>query len=590
MPRSAKRTRDQSSSELRKKKKRKSLSRYKRRHEHEDNFFSGAEDESVNVKKRVSDRVLNGRKPKSLSRQVRPIDDYLQELIRSDYEEEDGYSTPPPSPGSCYRGTPSPPPPIPKRRKRQFVIEYKGRYPKMDASRIKRIPGLRNPRLLKRVSKTRDIKKPIIPSALSGTEIMPGPSELRNRALSKTNTLRNKFSASDIKLSLHSIEQSLKREGIGILKVKEEDEVKAKPVVFDPMLVFKPAGERRKRKTALQMVDRGTYIAEANIMRAEAAERELSNSVKLRARGAKHEEASIQVINELPPVPLFEWWDKVLLVRPEIGYESAISNVRITSHVDHPEVMRPDKLKPVNVPLPFYLTKAERRKKRRQIRKQKHETLTDEIRLGLREPPEPKLNLENIIRVLGSQAIQDPTSCEAKARASMLKRKMEHELHNEKRRLTGQQKREKKRLRLQEDTSKEVHVALYRVSDLSDGKKRYKVDINASQYNLTGRCIRIKGAPLNLVVVEGGPRGISKYDRLMTKRIKWGDELMGNDAPNNADYCQKVWQGVTRKRSFQKFQMKLFNNAQKAREHLGECGAAHYWDQVESAGHVKETF
>jgi len=586
MSRSAKRTRDHSL-ELRKKKKRKSLSRYRRRHEHEENFFSGAEDESVNMKKRVSDRVLNGRKPKSKTSKVRPVDDYLQELIRSDWE-DDGYSTPPPSPGSCYRGTPSPPPPVPIRRKRKFVIEFKGRYPKMDASRIKRIPGLRNPRLSKRASKTRDIKNPIIPSA--GTEIMPSPSELRNLALSRTNTLRNKFSASDIKLSLHSIEQSLKREGMGMLKVKEEDEVKTKPVVFDPQLVFKPAGERRKRKTALQMVDRGTYIAEANIMRAEAAERELSNSVKLRARGAKHEEASKQVINELPPVPLFEWWDKVLLVRPEIGYESAISNVRITSHVDHPEVMRPDKLKPVNVPLPFYLTKSERRKKRRQIRKQKHETLTDEIRLGLREPPEPKLNLENIIRVLGSQAIQDPTSCEAKARASMLKRKMEHELHNEKRRLTGQQKREKKRLRLLEDTSKEVHVALYRVCDLSDGKKRYKVDINASQYNLTGRCIRIKGAPLNLVVVEGGPRGISKYDRLMTKRIKWGDELMGNDAPNNADYCQKVWQGVTRKRNFQKFQMKLFNKAQKAREHLAEFGAAHYWDQVESAGHVAETF
>jgi len=586
MSRSAKRTRDHSS-ELRKKKKRKSLSRYRRRHEHEENFFSGAEDEPVSVKKRVSDRVLNGRKHKSTSREARPVDDYLEELIRSDWE-DDGYSTQPPSPRSCYRGTPSPPPPVPKRRKRKFVIEYKGRYPKMDASRIKRIPGLRNPRLAKRPSKTKDIKKPIITSA--GTKVMPTPSELRNLALSRTNTLRNKFSASDIKISLHSIEQSLKREGMGVLKVKDEDEVKTKPVVFDPQLVFKPAGERRKRKTALQMVDRGTYIAEANIMRAEAAERELSNSVKLRARGAKHEEASKQVINELPPVPLFEWWDKVLLVRPEIGYESAISNVRITSHVDHPEVMRPDKLKPVNVPLPFYLTKAERRKKRRQIRKQKHETLTDEIRLGLREPSEPKLNLENIIRVLGSQAIQDPTSCEAKARASMLKRKMEHELHNEKRRLTGQQKREKKRLRLLEDTSKEVHVALYRVCDLSDGKKRYKVDINASQYNLTGRCIRIKGAPLNLVVVEGGPRGISKYDRLMTKRIKWGDELMGNDAPNNADYCQKVWQGVTRKRNFQKFQMKLFNNAQKAREHLGECGAAHYWDQVESAGHVTETF
>jgi len=554
-------------------------------------LFSGAEDENLCEKKITGDKQrldripMNG-KERTSSRKFQPEDDYLSELIRSDYEDGDESSTPPPSPGSRYRGTPSPPPPIAVRRKRQFVIEHKGRYPKIDSSWVRRIKGLRNPRLKKKVSKKRDVKKQILPSQPSGTEIIPGPSELRSQALSKTNSLRNKFTSTDIQVSLHSIEKSLK----GIVKVKEEEESKSKPIVFDPMLVFKPAGERRKRKTALQMVDKGTYVAVATVMRAEAAERELSNNVKLRARGAQHEEASIQVISELPPVPLFEWWDKVLLVRPEIGYESKISNVRITSHVDHPEVMRPDKLKPVNVPLPFYLTKAERRKKRRQIRKQKHETLTDEIRLGLREPPEPKLNLENIIRVLGSQAIMDPSCCEAKARASMLKRKMEHELHNEKRRLTGQQKREKKRLRLQEDTSKEVHVALYRVSDLSDGKKRYKVDINASQYNLSGRCIRIKGAPLNLVVVEGGPKGISKYDRLMMKRIKWGDELMDSNAPKNTNYCRKIWQGVTRKRNFQKFQMKLFNNAKKAREHLSECGAAHYWDQVESAGHITETF
>merc|ERR1719150_2783121 len=239
-----------------------------------------------------------------------------------------------------------------------------------------------------------------------------------------------------------------------------------------------------------------------------------------------------------------------MVTRVEMGYESQIDSKRVTSHVEHPEVVRPDRLKPVNVPLPFYLTKAERRKKRRQIRKHKHETLTDEIRLGLREPPEPKLNLENIVRVLGSQAIQDPTSAEAKARASMLKRKMEHELHNEKRRLSGHEKRDKKRAKLKEDTSKEVHVALYRVSDLSDGKKRYKVDINASQYNLTGRCIRIKGADVNMVVVEGGPKGIAKYDRLMMRRIRWGDDLMESRQGNvdNSKYCKKVWTGVGRKR------------------------------------------
>merc|ERR1719461_1202856 len=116
----------------------------------------------------------------------------------------------------------------------------------------------------------------------------------------------------------------------------------------------------------------------------------------------------------------------------------------------------------------------------------------------------------------------------------MMKRKMQHELHNESRKLTKKERSEKRKKKLQEDTSRQVHVALFRVADLSDGKKRYKVDIHASQYNLTGRALRLKDEPINLVVVEGGPRGIDRYTKLMLRRIRWADNIGAQPATLNS--------------------------------------------------------
>lgn len=42
--------------------------------------------------------------------------------------------------------------------------------------------------------------------------------------------------------------------------------------------------------------------------------------------------------------------------------------------------------------------------------------------MGLEPPPEPKLKMSNMMRVLGQQAVQDPTKIEAHVREQMLKR------------------------------------------------------------------------------------------------------------------------------------------------------------------------
>ena len=55
---------------------------------------------------------------------------------------------------------------------------------------------------------------------------------------------------------------------------------------------------------------------------------------------------------------------------------------------------------------------------RREAEKEKQE----KIQFGLVEKPEPKVRISNLMRVLGSEAVQDPTKVEAHVRAQMAER------------------------------------------------------------------------------------------------------------------------------------------------------------------------
>lgn len=73
-----------------------------------------------------------------------------------------------------------------------------------------------------------------------------------------------------------------------------------------------------------------------------------------------------------------------------------------------------------------------------------------------------QLRISNLMRVLGTEAVQDPTKIEAHVRAQMAKRQKAHEDANASRKLTDDQRRDKKIRRLQEDTTLGVHVSVYR--------------------------------------------------------------------------------------------------------------------------------
>lgn len=55
---------------------------------------------------------------------------------------------------------------------------------------------------------------------------------------------------------------------------------------------------------------------------------------------------------------------------------------------------------------------------------------------------------------------------------------------------------------MKEDLSSGVHVTVYRVRDMSNPALKFKVDMNAQQYHLTG-CVLLY-QDVNIVIVEGG--------------------------------------------------------------------------------------
>lgn len=146
----------------------------------------------------------------------------------------------------------------------------------------------------------------------------------------------------------------------------------------------------------------------------------------------------------------------------------------------------------------------------------------EKIRLGLEAPPEPKLRISNLMRVLGSEAVQDPTKIEAHVREQMLKRQKAHEEANASRQLTVEQKRQKKIRKIKEDVSLGVYVAIFRIRDLHElASKKFKIENNAKQLFMTG-CVMLY-PDCCVVVAEGGPKQLKKYKRWVRT---WDDYVL----------------------------------------------------------------
>lgn len=247
----------------------------------------------------------------------------------------------------------------------------------------------------------------------------------------------------------------------------------------DPRLSIKPAS---RLKRSFRFHEQGKFVKEAQKARAKAQlERLQSDIFQTAQKTGIASAAKLAVIQprvvQSSAIPDIEWWDSLVIQQEEYPdcMDSLSINDTLTRLVEHPIQAEPPTAPIEETPIKLFLTTKERRKLRRQTRMETQKELQEKVRLGLLPPPEPKVRLANLMRVLGTEAVQDPTKVEAHVRAQMAKRVRQHEENNAARKLTPDQRRDKKIRKLQEDTSLGVQVAIYRVKKLNNPAHKFKV-------------------------------------------------------------------------------------------------------------------
>jgi len=289
---------------------------------------------------------------------------------------------------------------------------------------------------------------------------------------------------------------------------------------YDATLMARRGGERKSKQLIFNQ--KGKFMAQANALRQQSKLEDMKRRIAAEARKTEIEEASDKAFL-VPVPPEVEWWDEGLIA-PDGSYKIDGEDTIITALVQHPVILQApqDKFQPP--PKPLMLTPQEQKKLRRQRRMADMKEEQAKIRLGLVEPPPPKVKKSNMMRVLGEQAVKDPTAVEARVNREIAQRAADHARANADRQLTKEQRVEKLKLQQAADEAKGIKIAVFRVDNLSSGKHRYQVDVHAKQNELTG--IVVLHPEMNLIVVEGGAHAIKNYTKLMLNRIKWTENTL----------------------------------------------------------------
>ncbi|KAG1732194.1 pre-mRNA processing factor 3-domain-containing protein [Suillus paluster] len=407
-------------------------------------------------------------------------------------------------------------------------------------------------------------------------------------------------------------------------------EVKANPYASTSSAAKESGFEgvpKERHGRSFRFIQKGKYEQQAEQMRQEAALEALKQRIAEGARkaGLDSEFETLEKNIKREPPPAVEWWDAALL--PNKNYDDLFLgfshlNIRtqdspVTLYVQHPIPIAPMDENKVGLK-PLMLTKKERKKMRKQRRQADREDKRDRIRMGLIPPDPPKVRLSNLMKVLTSDAVQDPTRVEARVRKEVAMRKHNHEKMNAERKLTDEQRRDKKENKKSEEEKKGIMGAVFKVKTLTDPSHRFKVRKNAEQFNLTGVCIF--NPAFSMVYVEGAARLVQKYRHLMIDRIAWteaarprgGEDVVidnggeeeeaqsnsGADGSNGGggdgagkqpeemaslenNACYLVWEGQLRDRAFNTFKPRGCPTDAMAKEVLGQKLAG-YWDQAKN--------
>lgn len=406
----------------------------------------------------------------------------------------------------------------------------------------------------------------------------------------------------------------------------------------------KPKG--RSMHKSFQFHKPGRHIREAEEVRREQQMEALKRRIQESALKAGMQDdltGEERLILRKPP-PEIEWWDASLLANK--SYEDVCldhsveimldrgkarevdptaypvllhgQDSPIDHYIQHPIPIPAPSDKIVVAPKGVILTKKEQKKMRRQRRQADLQDKRDRIKMGLLPPDPPRVKLSNLMRVLTSEAVSDPTKVEARVRREIAARKEQHEKTNLENKLTDEQRRAKIEQQKEADESKGVSCQVYKIKHLISPSHKFKIRKNAQDHNLTG--ITVFNPQFALVVVEGGAKGLKAYRRLMMVRIDWTDpgrakdedadehehdpdsavQLSANATPVGGSFktlrtsaddgidwsvntCQLVFEGPLRQRNFTKgFRALACPTDHAAREALGPHLEG-YWDVAKRA-------
>jgi len=205
------------------------------------------------------------------------------------------------------------------------------------------------------------------------------------------------------------------------------------------------------------------------------------------------------------------------------------------------------------------------------------------------------------MRVLGSDAVNDPTAVELRVNREIAERHQQHLDTNEARKLTKEQKHEKLAANQEKDASKGLHIMVFKIGSLANGRNRYKIGVNAEQLALTGICIM--HPKFCLVVAEGGAWSMAKFRKLLLNRIDWTENapsrdkeekqvalrqwLMAEDEKGmlkdlTTNYCVPVFDGEIKARAFRKWGSRVVETESEARDALSRVKMESFWGQAKS--------
>jgi U4/U6 small nuclear ribonucleoprotein PRP3 len=118
-----------------------------------------------------------------------------------------------------------------------------------------------------------------------------------------------------------------------------------------------------------------------------------------------------------------EWWDEAFLpkeVRDTRRKSKAavllddfalldLTHCKTYKYVQHPVPVKPLGGDRPDEPLTMFLTKKERKRVRKAAREEREREKRDKMMMGLIAAPEPKFKLSNFMKILGDQAVADPS-------------------------------------------------------------------------------------------------------------------------------------------------------------------------------------